>query len=144
MLKKEEEKEKDAKKKPEPEKRSKRRCSSLPVSVFGGLRILKTIINSLQRGTKRKSTRAPLSDSNSDSEDSAPPKTQTKPQPKPQSKAPKHLSRKKRLQRMSRQVLSSHPMKMTRRNRLRRNGCRRGRQNGLVRVRMMMTRLRGV
>jgi len=68
-------------------------------------------------------------------EDSAPPKPQTKPQPKPQSKAPKYLPRKKGLQRVSRQVLSYHPMKMTRRNRLRRNGCRRGWQNGLVRLR---------
>jgi hypothetical protein len=51
--------------------------------------MLTTIIIHLQRGTKRKSTGALLSDSDSDSEeDSAPPKPQTKPQPKPQSKAP--------------------------------------------------------
>jgi DNA polymerase delta subunit 3 len=51
--------------------------------------VLTTIIIHLQRGTKRKSTGALLSDSDSDSEeDSAPPKPQTKPLTKPQSKAP--------------------------------------------------------
>jgi hypothetical protein len=54
---------------------------------------------------------------------------------------PKRLPRKKYPQRASREVLSSHLMKMTRRLRLRRNGCRRGRGSGLVRVRMTMTRL---